>query len=134
MMKIKINPSGVKGAVVVILDADNRVLLGRRPTDVACWAPGKWALPGGKVEPGETPLQAAVRETKEEMNLDVKKLKQLGFHPQASVVSYYTRSYDGDVQIDHEHTDWAWVADSEIKNYDLAPEVFEMYKWVLDNE
>jgi 8-oxo-dGTP diphosphatase len=36
-----------------------------------------WTLPGGGLEPGETPAEAAVRETKEEVNLDVKVLRLL---------------------------------------------------------
>ena len=123
----------LKGAVVVILDGADRVLLGKRPTDIPCWAPGKWAFPGGKIERDESPHDAAVRETKEEMNLEIKNLKEHA-PGRASVALYYTRDYEGDIQIDHEHTDWAWVGGDEIENYDLAPDVLAMYRWVLENE
>lgn len=134
MIRIKLKSSqSFKGAVVVILDSAGRVLLGKRPTDVPCWAPGKWAFPGGKIETGESPHDAAVRETKEEMNLEIKNLKERPGAP-APVALYYTRDYEGNVQIDHEHTDWAWVEGDEIENYDLAPDVLAMYRWVLENE
>jgi len=37
------------------------------------------------------------------------------------------------VQIDFEHTDWAWVDRQNIEHYDLAPQTLEMYDWVLKN-
>ena len=45
--------------------------------------------------------------------------------------AYYTRDYEGDVQIDYEHEDWAWVSINDIGNYDLAPQVLDLYEWVL---
>lgn len=56
-------------AVGVILDADGRVLLGQRPEDKP-WA-GWWELPGGKIEAGETVLQALARELQEEIGITV---------------------------------------------------------------
>lgn len=47
-------------AAGVVLDADGRVLLGRRSDT------GNWALPGGIIDPGEEPADAAVREIFEE--------------------------------------------------------------------
>jgi 8-oxo-dGTP pyrophosphatase MutT (NUDIX family) len=47
-------------AAGVVLDADRRVLLGRRADT------GDWALPGGIIDPGEEPADAAVREIYEE--------------------------------------------------------------------
>ncbi|RDD82650.1 Nudix family hydrolase [Dyella tabacisoli] len=53
----------------VMLDASGRVLLAQRP-------PGKhlaglWEFPGGKIDPGEVPLAALVRELREELGVDV---------------------------------------------------------------
>lgn len=53
---------------VALVDADGRVLLQQRP-------PGKamadlWEFPGGKVEPGETPEAALVRELEEELGIE----------------------------------------------------------------
>ncbi len=53
---------------VGIIHLDGRILVGqRRPSDRH---PLKWEFPGGKVEPGETPQQALVRELREELQID----------------------------------------------------------------
>ena len=56
------------GAAVLALTGDNQVLLVRRAVDPA---QGSWCLPGGFIEIGETPQQAASRECKEESGFDV---------------------------------------------------------------
>lgn len=57
-------------ALVVLPDAFGNagVVLTRRPLDVPRH-PGQYALPGGRLEPGETPVQAATRELEEEVGL-----------------------------------------------------------------
>ncbi len=48
-----------------LLDADNRVLIAQRPPGKSM--AGLWEFPGGKVEPGETPEDAVIREIAEEL-------------------------------------------------------------------
>jgi mutator protein MutT len=60
-------PSGTRLVVAGIFVREGRLLLSRRP-DGGPW-PGLWELPGGKVEDGETPEEALVREWKEEMDV-----------------------------------------------------------------
>lgn len=55
-------------AAVVLVDADGRVLVTRRPEGKAL--AGLWEFPGGKVEPGETPEAALIRELQEELGID----------------------------------------------------------------
>tara|TARA_R100000008_G_scaffold72842_1_gene51134 strand:- start:626 stop:997 length:372 start_codon:yes stop_codon:yes gene_type:complete len=122
----------IKGAFVVILDETDRALMLLRPERVS-WGANRWCYPGGQLESGETPEEAAVRETKEETALDVGDLKEAhaGDHP---VKAYYTRDYVGDVEIDFEHEDWQWMSRQQMEEHPMAPGVVDMLEWVLNNE
>ena len=56
-------------AAAVITRPDGSFLLGQRAPDT--FYPGYWEFPGGKVEPGETPRDALVRELDEELGMQV---------------------------------------------------------------
>ncbi|MFE9790125.1 NUDIX hydrolase [Streptomyces goshikiensis] len=107
----------VAGAVVV---HEGRVLLVRRRV-----AEGQlsWQFPAGKVEPGESCDEAAVRETKEEAGLDVVPVVRLGerVHPITSrQVSYTACEVLGGaahVADADEIAEVAWVTLSEIPQY-----------------
>lgn len=90
----------VRVAAAVILRPDGQVLLAQRP-------PGKpyegyWEFPGGKLEPGETPRQALVRELHEELGLDVRRaspwIVQEFVYPHAHVELNFFRvlAWDGE--------------------------------------
>lgn len=55
-------------AAVALIDAGGRVLLAQRPEGKSL--AGLWEFPGGKVDPGETPEQALIRELQEELGID----------------------------------------------------------------
>ncbi len=56
-------------AAAALVDADGRVLIAQRPEGKAM--AGLWEFPGGKVDPGETPELALIRELREELGIDV---------------------------------------------------------------
>ncbi len=56
-------------AAAALIDSDGRVLLAQRPAGKAM--AGLWEFPGGKVDPGETPEAALVRELAEELGVDI---------------------------------------------------------------
>ncbi|WP_416477021.1 NUDIX hydrolase [Streptomyces sp. LKA04] len=82
-----------------------------------------WALPGGAIEEGEGPEEAAVRETIEETALVVTATKPLGerVHPKTGRLMSYTacEPVQGEARVaDEDELDAvAWVAHSEIKDY-----------------
>ncbi len=94
------------GANGAIFDEEGRILLVRRADD------GTWCLPGGWVDPNETPAQAAVREIKEETGLDARMVQLVnvftrlpdarsGPHTAVAVV-YLCEVTGGMLQISHE--------------------------------
>src|SRR3954467_86748 len=97
-----------------LIDIDRRVLIAQRP-------PGKqlaglWEFPGGKLEPGETPEQALIRELKEELGVTITEACLAPFvfasHAYDSfhllMPLYLCRRWEGFV-LAHEHEDLAWV-------------------------
>ena len=57
-------------AACALIDPDGRVLIAQRPPQKAM--AGLWEFPGGKVEPGESPESALIRELAEELGIAVK--------------------------------------------------------------
>jgi len=72
------------GVGVIVRDSSGRILLEKRSD---C---GVWGLPGGRIEPGESIRQAAVREVKEETGLTVKITQLLGVYsePAERIVTF----------------------------------------------
>lgn len=70
-------PSATPIAVVagVIIDAQGRVLLAQRPP--GSHLAGTWEFPGGKIEPGEAPVDALARELREELGLVIESARPL---------------------------------------------------------
>ena len=115
-----------KGAAVVIFDREGQVLLLLRPDNVN-WAAGKWALPGGHIEEGEKPIDAAVREVKEETTLEIPAPTEFYMSANGEVVYFATRDYTGEAAIDFEHEDFAWAYPEDLTNYDRVPQL----KWLV---
>tara|TARA_R110000824_G_scaffold182425_2_gene363273 strand:+ start:71 stop:874 length:804 start_codon:yes stop_codon:yes gene_type:complete len=111
----------LRGAVAMIFDPEGRLLILLRGAG-AHWMPLKWGPPGGMIEPGESPMAAAIRETKEEASLDI--YDPVEFHTSdTDIVHFVTRDYRGKVQIDWEHDDFAWVYPEDLTNYDIVPDL-----------
>lgn len=106
---------------------DGRVFLGKRGPDGD--APGTWAFPGGKIESGETPEQAARREVAEEIGIDYGgPVRAIGEHD--GFVTYAAApgrmfSADGDAPDSREHTDTGWFEFDDLPE-PLHPGVMEL--------
>lgn len=102
----------VKTVVGVAVTEDGRVLAAYRPGPE-----GGWEFPGGKVEPGETDEQAAVREIREELDLEIKVGESLG--PAVNISSeyqlhvYLASVVSGDPVL-REHSELRWFAAAEL--------------------
>ena len=111
-----------------VFQKDNSFLLLKRfPHSVSY--PNTWDFAGGKLDPGETPEESVIRETKEEANLDIDsgpvvkealyedadyKLKFYFYHPILP---------SGTVVLSKAHTKAIWVTEEEMKSMDLHPSV-----------
>jgi len=73
-------------AAVVLVDPDGRVLLAQRPEGKSM--AGLWEFPGGKMEPGETPEAALIRELHEELGIDT-------WQSCLAPLSFASHGYDG---------------------------------------
>lgn len=100
--------SAAAGIVVIASDTE-RVLLGLRSAYVN--DPFTWAIPGGSVEPGESPYEASIRELKEEMGLQVTRpIHPIGVSEHG--MRYYsfwgTVPFEADVVLNWEHDAAGW--------------------------
>ncbi len=111
---------------VALIDADRRVLIAQRP-------PGKnmaglWEFPGGKVEPGESPEAALIRELEEELGISTKTacLAPLSFTSHSYdnfhllMPLYACRKWQG-VPEPREHTALKWVRPQHLRDYPMPP-------------
>ena len=116
-------------AVVIIIDEEDRVLLLKRMQPQKDFA-GLWGFPGGDVNKNEALEHCAIRETKEETTLEVADLKYVGTE-RGFVWTYTTRNYVGNVKLDFEHTDYAWVSIEDLPNYKTIPGSKKLIKEAL---
>jgi 8-oxo-dGTP diphosphatase len=112
-------PKLVAGCLVI--DGD-RVLLLRRGIMPQI---GKWTFPGGYVDLGETPEQAALRETREEVGMRVELGRLLGVysdpaHPIAVVVVYLAKPGVEEASVSDEATEVRYFAPADIPWDELA--------------
>jgi 8-oxo-dGTP diphosphatase len=109
-----------------IVDEDNRVLIAKRPE--GRHMAGLWEFPGGKVEPGERPEDALIRELAEELGIDVTEscLAPLTFASHGYddfhllMPLYVCRQWDGEVE-SREGQELAWVRPNRLSGYDMPP-------------
>ncbi|HTV88100.1 MAG TPA: (deoxy)nucleoside triphosphate pyrophosphohydrolase [Stellaceae bacterium] len=113
-------------AAVALIDPDGRVLLAERPAGKHL--AGLWEFPGGKVQPGETPELALVRELAEELGIDVHESCLAPFtfasHPYADfhllMPLYVCRKWSG-IVIAREGQRLAWVRPARLGDYPMPP-------------
>ena len=113
-------------AAVALIDADGRVLLSQRPEGKSL--AGLWEFPGGKVDPGETPELALIRELQEELGINTWSscLAPLTFASHTYddfhllMPLYACRRWEGIPQ-PREGQKLAWVRAGDLGNYEMPP-------------
>ncbi len=113
-------------AAAAMIDADGRVLIAQRPAHKSLG--GLWEFPGGKVEPGESPEAALIRELKEELDVTVEPdcLAPFAFASHAYeefhllMPLYVLRRWDG-APIGREAQTLAWARPVDLPAYPMPP-------------
>lgn len=120
--------------VAALIRRGDRFLICQRPAHKSCAL--LWEFVGGKVEAGETPEEALVRECREELDVTVRPL---------SVFTQTTHDYP-DVRVHLtlfsaelvsgepkllEHNDLQWITQSEIPDYTFCPADVEIMKIIM---
>jgi 8-oxo-dGTP diphosphatase len=113
-------------SAVALVDADGRVLLAQRP--VGKPMAGLWEFPGGKVDPGETPEAALIRELAEELGIDVTASCLAPFtfashsYPDFHLLMplYVCRKWSG-IPAAREGQRFAWVRPARLGDYPMPP-------------
>ena len=126
-------------SAVALIDQDGRVLLAQRPKGKSM--AGLWEFPGGKVEIGETPEAALIRELEEELGINTWKscLAPLTFASHAYddfhllMPLFVCRKWEG-IPIAQENQSLKWVRKQDLKSYKMPaadiPLVPILYDWL----
>jgi 8-oxo-dGTP diphosphatase len=107
----------------LVSDGEGRILLTKRRSDQPL--PDQWELPGGKMEPGESPAEALARELEEEIGVrpSVGKVWYVLFHryPEYDVVLLVYACRLAEQPRCIEVGDLAWARPEELERFDILP-------------
>ena len=122
----------MKQDTAAVIMEEGRLLITRRPPGDPL--AGLWELPGGKIEPGETPQQCLARELDEELNMTA----EIGELVARTVYHYNHGSFEM-LALEakrlstfdlHVHDKFAWVALDRLAEYPLAPADVELARQI----
>ncbi len=105
---------------VGVVRRNGRVLIARRPEEGLLG--GLWEFPGGKVEEGETPAEAMVRELREEMGIEVRagepieRVEHAYSHFRITLFAFYARLLKGTPR-PRSASAWTWATPEELSGY-----------------
>ena len=108
--------------VAGFLKKDGKILVGQRPENNTL--PGQWEFPGGKIELGETPEQALIRELNEELDIqsEVGQLKLACTHSYGDIgiliLFYEVLFWKGEPKAKH-HMMLEWIHPEELKTRNI---------------
>jgi 8-oxo-dGTP diphosphatase len=109
--------------VKAIIQKQGKILIVKRSKDDNVNG-GEWEFPGGKLEFGELPEEALIREINEETSLkiDIIKLlyawsKTVNENTQMIGLTFLCQQKSDDVVLSHEHSDFLWIKKKDVGNY-----------------
>lgn len=131
-------------AKAIIKNTDGKVLVLQQSDESDVSGAGKWHMPGGIVEVGESPADAVVRETKEEADLDVTVVRLLdaaeweatirGEHFYFVGLFYECQPSVGSIALDKaEATQYKWVDLAELNSLEVLEPARTILQRALQN-
>lgn len=125
-----------KASVAILLNDENKFLLLKR-SDKTNWMPNKYALVGGKVDDGETPEEACLREIYEETKLSVKNNKLfycLTIKEDGYLVNFYVGYSENpnNIELNGEHTEFKWCEAKDLLSLETPPNLINEIKKTLE--
>lgn len=123
-------------ASAIIKNNQNEVLVLQRGQNQSFQ--GFWQVPEGKLEEGESPVDALKREMKEELSIDVDsaelvsvtqtELEAKGMKYLAVRLVFDVKLKSTEITLSHEHSDYQWISADKIDNLELLPGTSETIK------
>jgi 8-oxo-dGTP diphosphatase len=122
------------GAVII---CNGKILLEKRKSEPGR---GKWTIPGGLVELGESAEQTVIREVREEANLEVEQPRLIDVVNNVTldedgrikyhflIVDYFVKLKGGKLKAADDAAELRWVRFSEVEKYDLTKSFREFFK------
>ncbi len=113
-------------STIALIDDENKILIGKRP--IGKIFENLWEFPGGKVKKNETVEDALIRETKEEINIDltVNCIAPISFSTYKNeniniiILLFISRKWDLE-PICKFHTELRWVKANKLSKYNMPP-------------
>jgi A/G-specific adenine glycosylase len=120
---------------VAVLRKNGRILIGKRPAHGLLG--GLWEFPGGKIEEGETPRQAAVRELREEMCIEATIGRSIAVIPHAFshfriTLHAFEALWRSGEACGRAVTEWKWARPEELSNYAFPAANREILGWISE--
>jgi 8-oxo-dGTP diphosphatase len=124
-------------AAAALVQSDRRLLIQQRPAGKPM--AGLWELPGGKVEDGEDPEGALIRELREELGIEIRTSDTEAFafvsHAYETfhllMPVFMIRRWDGEIEA-REGQNLAWVSAEEIRRYPAPEADLPLYERFID--
>ncbi len=120
-----------------IIESDGEILLCQRGRGGNCEF--LWEFPGGKIEEGETPTEAVIREIREELGVEIEPRELLTeyeyAYPEKTIYFYFIRAKirSGEIKLNF-HLDTKWIKPHNKADFELCPadvEALKIYSEVI---
>lgn len=136
-IRLKANLPTILVAAIALVDSDSRILIAKRP--VGKPMAGLWEFPGGKVEEGELPEEALIRECHEELGIDISASCLAPFTFASHCYEdfhllmplYLCRKWEGWPE-GREGQELKWVRANRLNEYDMPPADIPMVALLRD--